>query len=135
MEHLRPADFFRAFNAATEDFLKDLRLAFPKNKELRTLQAAHEMAQGSSLRLPLETFARVVVAPYGDRLRAKDEGFFLAHDYREDCREGGAAAEDVVATVKGLWGTMTPGHRDAALAHIDRLLSVHDAAVAVVGAL
>lgn len=132
MDRLAAADFFRAFNAAAADFFSDLRTAFPKSGELRSLQGAHELAQASSLRLPLETFSRAVVAPYGERLRSKDEAFFISHDYR-DVAAGSAGAQDMVSTLKGLWAGMSRDHRDCVMAHIERLMSIHDAAEMVIG--
>lgn len=125
---LTPSDFFRCFNTAVSNFISALRESFPASAELRAIQGAYSLAAKSSLRLPHETFARCVMIPYGERLRAKDASFFLEQDFRD---AGVADSQaNLVATIKGLWRQMTDSDRDTVMSYIENLLGVHDAITA-----
>ena len=112
---------YTVFNSVVSDMLGDMAERFPANKQLASSLAFHQMACKANIRIPYERFVEYAVKPYGDRLLAHDDSFFMEQSFGEFGEEGTGFIE----ALKRLWAQMTPEDRQSVHDYLDLLLSVH----------
>nr|WRJ69847.1 hypothetical protein TetV2_00402 [Oceanusvirus sp.] len=112
---------YTAFNNVVADLLSDMTQRFPGNQELSACLTFHNMACKANIRLPYEKFVEFGVVPFGEKLFAHDDAFFMDKSY-DDLSESGAG---LVHAMKSLWTYMNAEDREAVHDYLDLLLSVH----------
>lgn len=113
---------YKMFNNVASDMLSDIADRFPRNKEMAACVAFHKMASVANVRLPYERFLEYAIIPYGDRLKAHDDAFFMETTYDDAAGDSGARFIDAL---KGLWAEMTEDDRQSVHQYLDLLLSIH----------
>jgi hypothetical protein len=113
---------YTVFNNIAHDMLTDMSDRFPGNQELAACLAFHNMACKANIRLPYEKFVEYAVVPYGDRLLAHDDAFFMEQSYEKVTGERGSG---FVEALKNLWKHMAEDDRQSVHDYLDLLLSVH----------
>jgi hypothetical protein len=111
---------FTAFNNVVADLLSDMTRRFPSNKELSACLTFHNMACKANIRIPYDKFVECAVNPYGEKLFAHDEAFFMDKSY--DLSETGAGLVDAM---KSLWSFMSTEDKQCVHDYLDLLMSVH----------
>lgn len=108
------------FNRTFQEFVADLLKVYPDDADLRMYQVA---VGGMLLAAPgtLQTgFYEHVTEPYGDRIVARDETFFLNNDYAAET-EGQSSGMELVNKLKRMYATMSEADKDAVFRYM-RLL-------------
>lgn len=113
---------YTVFNNIVADMLTDMSERFPGNRELAACLAFHRMACKANIRLPYEKFVEFAVVPYGDRLFAHDDAFFMEEQYEHLAGEEGSGFVDAL---KRLWSHMSPEDRQSVHDYLDLVLAVH----------
>ena len=113
---------YTVFNNIVSDMLSDMSERFPGNKELAACLTFHGMACKANIRLPYDKFVEFAVVPYGDRLLAHDDAFFMEQRYDHVTGEEGSG---FVEALKKLWKHMSAEDRQSVHDYLDLLLSVH----------
>lgn len=113
---------YTVFNNIVSDMLSDMSERFPGNKELAASLAFHRMACKANVRMPYEKFVEYAVVPYGDRLMAHDDAFFMEANYDNVT---GAEGSGFVDALKKLWKHMSDDDRKGVHDYLDLVLSVH----------
>lgn len=114
---------YTVFNNIVSDMLTDMSERFPGNKELAACLTFHKMACKANIRLPYEKFVEYAVVPYGDRLLAHDDAFFMEQRY--DHLTTGEEGSGFVEALKRLWKHMSAEDRQSVHDYLDLVLSVH----------
>lgn len=76
-------DYLEKFNNTFNEFIDDLIVLFPKDADLRMYKNMLLAALCVNDKVLIGVFKESVVETYGTQLLAKDETFFLNHDYSE----------------------------------------------------
>ena len=95
-------DCLQKFNDTFSEFISDLIVAFPDDAELHMYKAAISASMCLNDRLISRVFKKYVVAPYGEKLAAKDEAFFLEHTYDDVAGEDESTIA-LIEKIKGYW--------------------------------
>jgi hypothetical protein len=94
------------FNSKFEEFVKDLIVIFPEDKDFKLLGNSFRLMKLADHRKPFELFAM-----YGGKfekfVETKDENFFLNHSYDDVVKSESNFTEDLVNKLKSYWSNMT----------------------------
>lgn len=112
--------YHESFNAKLEEFIKDLSSTFPEFSDLRTLRTSFILAKNMNAKLPQQLFKIYVEEKFGEQIMAKDEGFFMEHDYKEIMDDAKSSSipgfdptsVDIVGQLKSIWKDMTKENKD-----------------------
>jgi len=101
------------FNRTFAEFVDDLIGVFPNDAEFRMVKIAIMGMTMAAPNMLHESFSKRVVVPFGDKILARDEGFFLDADYTEhvtdvDGVESPEEAARLVDKVKHMYRKMGP---------------------------
>jgi hypothetical protein len=98
------------FNRTFGEFVSDLISVFPNDTEFRMVQLAITGLQFASPCVLQEGFHERVVVPFGDKILARDEGFFLDADYSKETADVEDAAQ-FIQKVKHMYRQMKEDDR------------------------
>jgi hypothetical protein len=104
--------YVESFNNKLAEFVKDLGVAFPDIPDINTLRSSLVLARSLDPSLPQKLFHHHVALPFGDRILASDEGFFMQYDYQELSKIHGVEI-DIVGKIKNIWHDLTDNNKDA----------------------
>ena len=110
------------FNSALLEFIKDLIGAFPSIEAFRRAYASTNLLKTMSPNMPQSLFHQHVYK-YADRIRSRDETFFLEHDYNDDVTTDKI---EIVGILKTMWAELRDDNKDAVWCHMDNLLSLDE---------
>jgi hypothetical protein len=115
------------FQNKLQDFLDDLRPALGTLPEYNLLTTSMKFISPEKNYAFFNTY---IATPYGARLIAKDEGFFLDSSFAPGAGGGrgggGGDSINLIAMVKEAWTSLSPQDREAIWAHISVLMLIHD---------
>lgn len=114
---------YTVFNNVVTDMLTDMSERFPQSRELSACATFHGMASKANVKLPYDKFVEYAILPYGDRLVAHDDAFFMDQGYED---VAGSEGSGFVSALKGLWKHMSPDDKKCVHDYLDLMLSVHD---------
>jgi hypothetical protein len=104
-------DYLSKFNDTFQEFSQDILRVFPGDDEFRMYNAAISAALMLNPDIILDVFHRRVIVPFGDRIIAKDESFFLNHSY-EDVKGNHEDADAIIEKVKSYWEKLSEENRE-----------------------
>jgi hypothetical protein len=104
-------DYLEKFNSTFTEFIDDIIRIFPDDSELRMYKTAIRAAVCINDKLALNIFTESVVSTYGSKILARDESFFLEHDY-SDITEN-VEYNALINKIKRYWTTMNEDNRNA----------------------
>jgi hypothetical protein len=96
------------FNSKMQEFIRDLSDAFPDMQDFKLCKNALNLAVSFSPEKPQKIFHIYVAVPYETEIIEKDEGFFLAHDFREVLMDGDF---DIVDRIRSVWHRMSEDNK------------------------
>lgn len=105
-------DYLEKFNQTFREFGDDIVKVFPDDNEFRMYNIAIQTAMMIHPEIVLDVFHEKVIVPFAEKILAKDDSFFLAHDY-EDVKEKHEDATKIIDKVKSYWGVMNATDREA----------------------
>lgn len=121
------------FNTVFVEFLDDLAHLFPNDGELSLMQLAVRAASLASPHLLQAGFHEYVVIPFGDRVLARDEAFFLAKDdYEKHATDADVDVGAMVQKIKDGYLRAADADRDAVWRYLRTLVQLSRRAAAAV---
>ena len=107
------------FNAKLHEFVKDLGAAFPDVEDFKLFRNALTLAINFAPTKPQKMFNKFVVCHYDTQIRARDEQFFLAHDFSHLLTDDDF---DIVERIRSVWGRMDEVNRNVVWKYLQVLL-------------
>lgn len=104
-------DYLGKFNDTFKEFGNDIMNVFPDDDEFRMYNVAIQasvMIHGDAI---IDVFYPMVVVPFGDKIIAKDESFFINHDY-DDIQQAHEDAGSIIQKIKNYWSVMSDSDRE-----------------------
>ena len=115
-------DAVTRFNATLRQLFADLSSAFPGNEDFRLAKSALQLAVSFTPEKPQQVFHKYVALVYADQISARDEGFFLQHDFDHLVTE--TADFDIVHRIRTVWGDMSDDNRGTVWKYLQALLAL-----------
>ena len=116
------AAFYDVFNDKLVEFLKDLTSSFPHVDEFRKLKAGTMCIINIDPKKPRNVFHTMVADKYRASILAKDEQFFLSHNYEAHKDEW----EDFIEELKRMWSGLDANNKDTIWKYFNLLLLISD---------
>ena len=104
-------NYLEKFNNTFNEFVEDMISIFPNDPELRMYKTALSAAMCVDDTMVINIFNDSVVKKYGSQLLARDESYFLNHDYTEIIENADYNA--LITKIKQYWITMNEENRNA----------------------
>lgn len=104
-------DYLDKFNQTFREFGEDIIKVFPNDNEFHMYNMAIQAAVMINPEIVLNIFHERVIVPFGERILAKDESFFLSHDYN-DVKTSHEDASAIIDKVKSYWTVMNDTNRE-----------------------
>ena len=146
IKHLRSTKFYKIFvsfnmkyNTAyvkifancVQQFLEDLSLTFPEEKNLKYYRQYARSALHLKPGMVLEYFVQFVM-PYKGQIRAQDENFFLNKDYTEEEQLANQeiGSQDMLQAIrlKELWASMSDSSKTKVWKYLQNMLTAAEGA-------
>jgi hypothetical protein len=127
-QQLDVSQMYQMFQNKLQDFLDDLRPALGTLPEYNLLTTSMKFISPEKNYAFFNTF---VAVPYGARLIAKDEGFFLDSSFAPG--SGKSDSINLIVMVKEAWSSLSAQDRDAIWAHLSVLMLIRDRIQAALG--
>jgi hypothetical protein len=110
-----------AFYNQFSDFLDQLTKVFPGDTDFPTYKMGLLLLQRTN---PILVVSEVHkhVAPFEEIIRAKNEDFFLKHEFSEYTSDD--ALEQIIMKLKGLWSTLTDNNKTCVWGYIILLMDL-----------
>ena len=84
----------KAFTYQLEEFLEDIELLFPENKDIRTTKTGLMMMRKANPKKMVSVWYRYICIKYEDEIEKENMEYFLTKDYSTDLKmEDGAAGK------------------------------------------
>lgn len=102
------------FNKTFGEFVKDLVSSFPDESEFRLVNMVLSSLRVVAPKVLHKNFHKNVVVPFGEKILAHDEGFFMETDYSKQIVgdvESLEEAERIITKVKQKYREMTESDR------------------------
>lgn len=104
-------DYEEKFNTTFLELLDDLIRTFPNDGEFPLYALGAKTALMADRSLLRTKFREHIGTIFGDKILAKDDGFFLNQDYT-NLTGGVDNATAIVEKLKGYWGQLDTSNRD-----------------------
>jgi hypothetical protein len=105
-------DYQKKFNQTFGEMLSDLLTVFPGDAELKMYQLAVQAALMADPDIVRRMLHDHVSGTFGDQLLARNDAFFLSHDYSQ-LVDGDSTALKVVEKLKNCWGKLSADNQAA----------------------
>jgi hypothetical protein len=89
----------RAFNSQFEEFLEDVELLFPENKDIRTTKTGLTMMKKANPKMIVSVWYRYICVKYEDEIEKENLEYFLTKDYSEDLKMDEGAANKILDSI------------------------------------
>ena len=117
-------DYLHKFNQLFCDMVGELVTVFPSDPELRLYKFAVDTTITSDAYYVSRIFNEYVAIPYGDKIKAKDETFFVEKDYQEYAY-GDQNTMDVFKKLKTCWTDLNDDNRAAIWKYLTVMLNLN----------
>lgn len=116
--------YFDRFNEKTEEFIKDLNVAFPEVEQFKYFRSGFHMVKNLDPKTPQNIFNTYVSATYREYILNKDESFFLSHEveiptYKDYWQE-------FIDYIKKIWKTLDTDNKEIIWKYFHVLLVLSD---------
>jgi hypothetical protein len=119
-----------SFNDRLHEFLNELVTTFPEIKDLKLLRSSFTLLKNIDASAPQKMFNTHVVQRFGDKIRQRDESFFLTYDYTDVVNDiPGVEANqslDIVGHLKDIWHALDSTNKDAIWTYLAVLLLLNN---------
>ena len=86
----------KAFNNQFEEFLEDVELLFPDNRDIKTSKTGLLMLRKANPKKIVSVWYRYVCLKYEDEIEKENLGYFLTKDYSSDIKMDEGATDKVM---------------------------------------
>jgi hypothetical protein len=127
--------YIESFNNKLQEFLVDLSETFPELKDIRMLKSSFVMVKNINPRLPQKVFNEHIAREFDQKIRNRDENFFLEYNYEDIVEnvskiggvQGNAVqALDFVGQLKRVWRDLTEENKDVVWKYMTVLLVLNE---------
>lgn len=105
-------DHLELFNDTIEEFLHDLIKVFPDDHDMKLYELGLKGVRLLSPRKVCEEFYQAVTVPYGDRIKAKDETYFMEHDF-DEVKQDVPDGIRILNKTLNYWKSLSPDDKEA----------------------
>ena len=92
----------KAFNSQFEEFLEDIEVLFPENKDIRTTKTGLMMMRKANPKKMVSVWYRYICIKYEDEIEKENLEYFLTKDYSADLKMEDGAASKVMDAIDKL---------------------------------
>lgn len=94
----------KAFNKHFFDFIEDLMVIFPNNKEITFAKSSFTTVNRFNVSLLIKQWYNNVYIPYGEQIANNDIDFFLKKDYSSDLNKNKDArqSEEIIKMIENI---------------------------------
>ena len=124
--------YYESFNTKLEEFIGDLSATFPELNDIKSIKTSFVFAKSMNPRMPQQLFKSYVADKFGEKIMARDEGFFLEHDYKDVLDDSGMisgfdkSSVDIIGQLKTMWKDMSTVNKDAVWKYLAVLVYLSD---------
>jgi len=107
MASVDKSTLLKAFNGQIEEFLEDIVVLFPDNREIKTSKTAIVMMKQANPKMLLSVWYRYIYMKYADKIEEENIDYFLNKDYTDDVAKleknssGGSSVIESINKLKG----------------------------------
>jgi len=96
----------KAFNSQFEEFLEDIEILFPDNKDIRTTKTGLGMMRRVNPKKIVSVWYRYICSKYKEEIDKENLDFFLSKDYRDDLKMDEGTSNKVLEGIDKIRGPM-----------------------------
>ena len=89
----------RAFNSQFEEFLEDVEVLFPENKDIRTTKTGLTMMKKANPKMVMSVWYRYICVKYEDEIENENLEYFLSKDYSGDLKMDEGSANKILESI------------------------------------
>lgn len=107
MASVDKSTLLKAFNGQIEEFLEDIVILFPDNREIKTSKTAIVMMKQANPKMLLSVWYRYIYMKYAEKIEEENIDYFLNKDYTDDVAKldknnsGGSSVIESINKLKG----------------------------------
>lgn len=115
------------FNEKFLEFIKDLIETFPNDKDFKLCKQSFNLVQMVDVKKPIEMFNMYAIK-YKEKIMARDEKFFLNHNFKEELESNidSNFSVELLIKLKNSWKTLTSKNKDVIWSYLQLLYKVND---------
>ena len=98
------------FNTKFEEFVKDLILLYPDDKDFKMLKNSFNLVKLADIKKPYELFQRYS-SDFEEYVMKRDESFFLNHDYTDVVKDETNFTDELIKKLKTYWKTLNEDNK------------------------
>ena len=109
MASVDKSTLLKAFNGQIEEFLEDIVILFPDNREIKTSKTAIVMMKQANPKMLLSVWYRYIYMKYAEKIEEENIDYFLNKDYTEDVvklEKNNSGGSSVIESINKLKGPM-----------------------------
>lgn len=96
----------KAFNSQFEEFLEDIELLFPTNKDIKTTKSGLGMMRKVNPKMIISVWYRYICLKYKEEINNENLDYFLSKDYRDDLKMDEGTVNKVLEGIDRIRGPM-----------------------------
>jgi hypothetical protein len=108
MASVDKSTLLKAFNGQIEEFLEDIVILFPENRDIKTSKTAIVMMKQANPKMLLSVWYRYIYMKYAEKIEEENIDYFLNKDYTEDVAklEKNSSGSSVIESINKLKGPL-----------------------------
>lgn len=106
MASIDKSTLLKAFNSQFEEFLDDIVILFPNNRDIKTSKTALVMMKQANPKMLLSVWYRYIYIKYADKIEEENIDYFLDKDYTEDVAKMENSGSSVIESINKLKGPL-----------------------------
>ena len=106
MSGIDKSTLLKAFNGQFEEFLEDIVILFPDNRDIKTSKTALVMMKQANPKMLLSVWYRYIFLKYADKIEEENIEYFLNKDYTEDVAKMENSGSSVIESINKLKGPL-----------------------------
>ena len=106
MASIDKSTLLKAFNSQFEEFLDDIVVLFPNNRDIKTSKTALVMMKQANPKMLLSVWYRYIFIKYADKIEEENIDYFLDKDYTEDVAKMENSGSSVIESINKLKGPL-----------------------------
>lgn len=108
MASVDKSTLLKAFNGQIEEFLEDIVILFPENRDIKTSKTAIVMMKQANPKMLLSVWYRYIYMKYAEKIEEENIDYFLNKDYTEDVAklEKNSSGSSIIESINKLKGPL-----------------------------
>lgn len=109
MASVDKSTLLKAFNGQIEEFLSDIVILFPENRDIKTSKTALTMMKQANPKMLLSVWYRYIYVKYAEKIEDENIDYFLNKDYTDDVAKldkNSSSGSSVIESINKLKGPL-----------------------------